>query len=229
MSIKLVIPCAGKLIKTRLALNNRAVCFVLNKGYLECSSLELLLLALSDIEDSESIMIVGSTDKINKGNNIVYYRQRIFFKSLKDIILYCKNFGVVLEVSKDFSISINNIINCKDDLVYMERYAYKFNESIDTWLTNVCLIQLYNMCSYYGLNDVILNNDIKEVLKTKVGYLDRAPFLVSEYNLDLKRTSIFLDLSINDLRQYSDIPIRKDKVGYTFMNVKRDKKLGVLI
>lgn len=225
---KLVIPYAGKMFKSSIAKNDKALCFVINKGYLEIADLRSMLKILDEIKGTDGFVLVGKIEKVRlKANKDIVYRQRIFFKSLKSMLSICKVFGIRFELGDDFHITINNVLNCVDDLVYLERYSAKFDEPIDVWLTNCCIVHLHSLLLNMGMHSD-LTEKFHKVLKGKRGYLDRAPFLISSYNIEKKSSAIFLELDTKDTRLYSkDI---KEKLfieyGYTDCNVAEDIKGG---
>lgn len=225
---KFVIPCAGKMFRSSISNDDKALCFVLNKGYFETLDLMSMLSILDDTESIKDFVLVGKIEKVRlKKSGLVVYRQRIFFKSLNVLLKFCKSFGLRFELSRDFHITINNILNCVDDLVYLERYAKRFDESIDVWLTHCCIIELYyylkSMNMYSNLERLVNN-----YLKNRIDYLDRAPFLISSYNIDNKSSGIFLGFNAEDKRLFDEgvTGVELLKVGYTIKNVEKDIKEG---
>lgn len=226
---KLVIPCAGKLFRSNISKDDKALCFVINKGYIETVLLDNMMRVLDSLNDIKELVLVGSVEKVSFRNGTIVYRQRIFFKSLKIMLETCKLNGLKVEVLKDFKISISNIVNCADDLKYLERYALNQSSDIDNWLTNSCLIHINNMLLTLNMFSD-LGKRINPVLNGKVGYLDRAPLLVSSYSIDNKTSAIFIEKEImNDNRMYS-IKINDDgklNFGFTTSNLQKDIKEGV--
>lgn len=229
---KLVIPSAGKMFRSNISKDNKALCFVFNKGYLETEDLSIMISILSVIKGYEGCIFleVGEIEKVRLTTlKRVVYRQRLFFKSLKDLILVCKRFGVRVELSSNFHININNIMNCIDDLEYLERYAARYDETIDTWLTNTCMIHLHNLLlslrMYSGLE-----RRVDWITRGRLGYLDRAPFLVLSYSIDDKSSAIFLEDGISDNRLYSiDTSDKLNlRYGYTLENVRKDVGDGII-
>jgi hypothetical protein len=225
---KLVIPCAGKMFKSSIPNNDKALCFVLNKGYFESTSLQNMLSIIEDSQEFNDIILVGKIDKVRlKANHNIVYRQRIFFKSLGAILNLCKLLGLKFELASDFHISINNIMNCITELVYLERYAKRFDESIDDWLTHCCIIELHYLLKSKNIYSG-LEKDVDFYLKGRENYLERAPFLVSSYNIDTKSSGLFLDYNQDDSRLFREVVTGKDLlgVGYTDRNVEKDVKVG---
>lgn len=227
---KFVIPCAGKMFRSNITSKDKALCFCINKGYFETNNLMSMLNILDYLnEQSDIFIIVGNVEKVilTKNKNIVY-RQRLFFKNLEELFLLCKKYGLTIDFPSTFHISINSVLNCKDDLKYLERYASMHNETIDKWLTNCCLIHVNNYLKDLNIN-TSLDRRVERALINKRGYLDRAPFLISSYNIDLKSSSIYLRDLENDERLYSyNIDDKLSIIyGYTTSNIKKDKKEGV--
>ena len=226
---KLVIPYPGKMFKSSIAPNDKALCFVINKGYLEISDLNTMLNIQDEFAKLDGVIFVGKTEKIRlKATKTIVYRQRLFFKSLRSVLGICKVLGLRFELGDDFHITVNNVLNCIEDLKYLERYSLKFKEPIDVWLTNCCIIHLHVLLKNMKMHSN-LGTRVTKILNNKVGYLDRAPFLVSSYNIDTKSSAIFLELDTTDKRLYSkDI---KEKLfieyGYTDCNIKEDIRKGV--
>ena len=230
---KLVIPCAGKMFRSNISDNNKALCFCLNKGYFQSLNLDAMLHIKQDFKDPDFVF-VGNIDMVRlNGSNKIVYRQRIFFKSFIRMLNRCKFQGVRVDVDPNFHISINNVLNCVDDLKYLERYAKKFNESIETYLTRACLIQINEFLLDYDMVSN-LNQRVKKFLLGKTGYLDRAPYLVGSYNIDNHTSSLVLSSNqkddLNDSRYYST-PVSEDEFfanyGYTTSIIEKDIKLGV--
>lgn len=219
---RMIIPCSGKMFRSTLEGKNQALAYCLNKGYLDFADLADLLSVLDYLKSSDSFVLVGSIEKVLSGDKLTY-RQRIFFKSLNKLIEVCKRNGIVIEVSKDFRININNVLNCLDELVYLERYARQFSQDIDTYLTNTCLVRLNNIFKQ-GSVKYELNRDIDDLLIDKYGYLDRAPFVISDYDIASNTSGIFLEAYVDDMRLYSGkVNVNNSIVfGYTTNNVQED-------
>lgn len=226
---KFVVPCAGKMFRSNVTDKNKALCFVLNKGYIQTDTLEEMKKFKSGIKEKyETIFSVGNIDKVilAKSGKIVY-RQRFFFKNFKIMLDACKYYGLTFEICEKFEITINNVINCNEDLKYLEFYAKKFNETITEYLTNTCLIYVKD---FLRVNDVYNNihMDIDKFLEGKRSYLERAPFLIVSYSIDKKESGIFiLDKNFKDNRKFD---VEKNHTvdfvdyGFTENNVQKDLK-----
>lgn len=227
---KFVIPCAGKMFRSSIQNNDKALCFLINKGYFETDSLAVMLDLIDDANKFDEVILVGDTEKVRlaKSRSIVY-RQRIFTKSLNKLCNICKVLGVRVEAAKQFRVTINNIMNCRDDLPFIERYAKRFGETIDEWLTNCCIVELFY---YFKSRGITTNMDwmVGRILDGRVDYLYRAPFLVSSYDIKSHSSSVFLGFEARDKRLYKDdvTGVQLLEYGYTENNVEADKKAGVL-
>lgn len=192
------------MFKSNVTATNKALCFVLNKGYLQTDTLEEMRHFKEVIEEKyETVIHVGNIDKIKLDDtNKIVYRQRFFFKNLQLILDVCKYYGFTFEVDKDFEITINNIINCQSDLKYLEIYAKKFNETITQYLTNTCMVYISD---FLKVSDVMVKmpKDMNKCLEGKKNYLERAPFLVVSYSIDKKESGIFIwDKNFKDNRKF---------------------------
>lgn len=221
---KFVVPCAGKMFRSSISKDDKALCFVINKGYFETTDLISMLSILDYTTKVEDIVLVGKVEKVRlKATKLIVYRQRVFFKNLRIFLNFCKVQGIRFELTKDFRISINNIMNCREDLVYLERYAKRFDESIDEWLTHCCIIELFYLLKSLNMYSD-LGKRVNSYLKGRINYLYRAPFLISSYNIDTKSSGIFLGFVAEDKRLYKDdvTGVELLKYGYTQKNVEAD-------
>lgn len=225
----LKIPFAGKMFRSSVNKNNKALCFCINKGYFESSNLEVLYYLTEEIRSNKDnwVFLVGSIDKVKLRGGKFCYRQRVFFKNILNMCDLCKQHGVVIITTKDFKLSINNVLNCVDDLKYLEWYANVFDETIDVFLTNTCKIQLYNVLVSKKMITV-MKNEIDDILSNKIAYLERAPFLASKYDIRQHTSSVFINKNNLDERMYSTTDLKNiDKYGFTEKMVEHDRKAGV--
>lgn len=225
---KFVVPCAGKMFRSSISKDDKALCFVINKGYFETTDLISMLSILDYTTKVNDIVLVGKIEKVRlRTSKIIVYRQRVFFKNLRIFLNFCKVQGIRFELAQDFHISINNIMNCREDLIYLERYAKRFDESIDEWLTHCCTIELYYLLKSLNMYSD-LSKRVNMYLRGRVNYLYRAPFLISSYSIDTKSSGIFLGFVAEDKRLYKDDVTGVDllKYGYTQKNVEADVKGG---
>lgn len=227
---KFVIPCAGKMFRSSIKDNDKALCFLINKGYFETEDLNSMLDLVDDANKFDEVILVGDIEKVRlTKTKAIVYRQRIFTKSLNKLCGICKVLGVRVDLSTQFRVTINNIMNCREDLPYLERYAKRFNESIDDWLTHCCTVELFY---YFQSMGISTNMDwmVGRYLDGREDYLYRAPFLVSSYDIKSHSSSVFLGFEAKDRRLYRDdvTGVQLLKYGYTQNNVEADVKGGVL-
>lgn len=232
-TVKFVVPRAGKMFKSNLSKEGKALAFCLNKGYFETQTLEDMQEVLATISDNENFILVGEIDKVKiPEQHSVIYRQRLFFKSLKDLLDICKGIGIKIYFPDSFRIDTNHLMNVIEELPALERYAYRYKETIDDWLTHCLWIDVHYLLKAQNMYSD-LESRVSDVLSDKEGYMNRAPFLISSYNIDKHFSAIFLHLmeEEGDTRLFT---VRIDQnakdlvYGYTDDNVKRDRKRGVL-
>lgn len=225
-----VIPCAGKMFKSSISKTNKALCFTINKGYFQTKTLQQMLDILDVIKDigSDTVVFVGRIDKVRKTDGTIVYRQRVFTHSLITLFKFCKKLGVAVFIPSEFEITINNVLNVKSELKYLERYAKQFNQSITTYLTNTCILQIYNLLLYLNMySDIFITAD--KILHGKTGYMMRAPFLVGRYSIDSKSSSVYVNRQITCKEAYFglDGDVTTLDYGYTDENIALDIKKGV--
>ena len=226
---KFVIPFPGKMQKSNISKTNQAVCMCINKGYFEASDPSLMQNILNDLQSvSQKVLCVGTLDTIRLATGGVTYRQRVFCKSFRVLLDVCKLNGATIVLGDNFYITINSILNCISDCAYMEHYANKQNELIDDWLTHCLIIHIHSLLIGMGMYSQY-GSKVEEILKGRIGYCDRAPFLLAEYNREDKTSSIFMELDNMDRRLFStDVGEHYAEVyGFTTDNVKKDLKEGV--
>lgn len=222
---KLVIPTLGKMFQSNIDKTNRGLAFLVNKGYFELTDLQSMLYLMDYcVEDKEDLILVGNLSKVRLKNGKIVYRQRIFFRDLSKMINCCRLFGLKIIVPKHAQVTINNMINCKDELKYLEKYAKKYGQSIDDYLLWTFKIQFHLLLKqeriYSGLQQ-----SIDSFLKDKIGYLDRAPFIVRKYNIKEHSSSMFF---ISDHSNEALFTQNLEGYGYTDKNKLSDLKKGVL-
>ena len=155
---------------------------------------------LNALSEYEEIKLVGSTDKVKLSNGALVYRQRLYFYDLDLMLKILYNSYFMVEVPENFYVSINNIISCKDILKYLYNYASEKNLTIDKFLRNSCLVHLHDYLDSLGLLNIAYPS-LHQVYNNNIGFLDRAPFLLSRYNKESKTNS---DYSIFYLNEYQD-------------------------
>lgn len=226
--MRLMIPFAGKMFKSSLDSSNKALCFCINKGYIESDELEPLYYLRETIAGNKDwIYNVGKIDKIHLGGKNFCYRQRIFFTDFLKTCQLCKENGIIVQTTPAFKISITNIVSCSEELKYLEWYANVFSESVDNYLTNTCKVQMYSL-----LNDNLmlspLKYEVEEILKHKEGYLERAPFLAMRYDNVSNTSQIFIPAKNDDRRLYTTDNLQlTDTYGFSERLIEKDTKKGV--
>lgn len=222
---KLVIPTLGKMFHSNINKTNRGLAFLVNKGYFELEDLQSMLYLVDYCsEDNDDLILVGSLSKVRLRSGKIVYRQRIFFRDLGKMINCCRLFGLKIVVPKYAHVTINNMINCRDEIKYLEKYASRFGQTIDEYLLWTFKIQFHLLLKqeriYSGLQKSIDN-----FLVGKTGYLDRAPFIVRRYSIKNHSSSLFF---ISDNSNESLFTQGLEGYGYTDKNKLSDKKKGVL-
>ena len=228
---KFVIPCAGKMFRSNVTTTNKALGFVLNKGYLQTDTIEEIENYKNLIKQGyDSVIYVGPPDKIRLRNeDKIVYRQRYFFKSFELLVQMCKFFCFEIIIDDEFEITINNVMNCQEDLQYLEIYAKKQDETITKYLTNTCLVHINDFLKVHNTYYKLPKN-IDKFLEGKREYLERAPFLVVSYSIDKRESGIFIyNKYFKDTRKYNiniEHDVEKVNFGFTEENVKKDLKAG---
>ena len=178
---KFVIPDADDLFYYKGKLVAR-----LCKGYIETSDLFTMLAIRGELADlSKKIknvnrfQFVGDVDKLRYANTVIY-RQRVYFLDLEDMLQKIKILGLRLTVGENFSFNMANITLCNDALPYLQIYASRQNENIETYLNNTCILQLCNMLERLNMYNT-LTQQMNELMSTKNNYLYRAPYLMAKY------------------------------------------------
>ena len=224
---KLVIPYTGKMFRSSISKDNKALCFVLNKGYVETDSLDDILRLLDDVEDVDVVIPVGGIDKVRTSDGDIVYRQRLFFKSLKTMLSLCRLHCLYVSFPETFHVTVNSVLNCVGELTYLERYSRRFGIPIDTWLKNCCLMHMHFLLKSVGMYSE-LEEQVNDALRGWTGYLDRSPFLISNYSIDTHTSSVFIEFDRTDRRLFTrpvdDILLLT--YGYTTKNVEADIKSG---
>ena len=221
-NMKFIIPCAGKLFYSSIERKRQALGLVLNKGYFESSSLQDLLVLMDELNINIFIR-VGNIDKIIKKDKSITYRQRIYFKSLLQLLIFLKQNGVILDMTDNFRITVNNLLNVMEELPKLEYIANTFGVDIETFLTDACKIHLHCLLTSLNMYSVFRNQIPRLIRKT--GYLDLAPLLVSSYSIEHHTSSLFIEPKSSicpGMFSYNEIYDKDDlKIGYTLDNVEK--------
>ena len=214
---RLCIPKPGKMFMSNISKTNQVLVYCINKGFFETDELEDMQYILN-VCKSEKFVEVGSIEKVKLNEGEIVYRQRVFFKSFKEILDICKQNLVMVKFSKNFHFDINSVMNILEYLPALEKYAAEYNETIEEFLLNNfmifmdLLLERYEMFSQYQLKARQLKED-----RDWLAYIDRAPYVLSSYSIDDKTSAIF-HLVGDDFADFES--------GFTTDNLKKDKKLG---
>jgi len=213
--------------RSSVSKNNQALCFLLNRGYFEASSLEDISFVKENIQ-ADSITYVGNIEEIRQFDNTVVYQQRVIFRNLTVMLNHCRIAGVYFMLGNDFHVTVESLQDCFSEFKCMKYYSWKFNEPIDVWLTNCCIIHVHELLKAMNIYTE-LGSRVDRILCNRIGYFDRAPFLLARYNKNEKTSSIYLETDINDRRLYSMNILDKSNLnyGYTLKNIKNDRKEGL--
>ena len=224
---RLIIPYPSQMYRSNYEKHNQALCFLLNKGYFETVELNDMLSILDNIQ-ADTIFYIGKIEKIRLHNNVYVYRQRVAFRNLTVMLNLCRMVGAYFELGKNFHVTIDSLENCLSDLKSMKYYARRFNEPIDVWLTNCCIIHIHGVLKAMNLY-TMLGSQVDKILYGHTGYLDRAPFLLASYDKKERTSSFYLEMDTNDTRLYSKQIIDKFSFayGYTTANINKDRKDGL--
>lgn len=221
-----IIPCTSKLVRTNIGRNNSALCFLMNRGYFDTDTLSDMERLTKQICELDGTKLVGGIDKVVFSNQ-VRYRQRVVFNDLLGVMEVCKMHGAGCSLSDDFRVTIDSVIDCSEDLRYLQYYARSYYQTVDTFLTNTCKIQFSLMAESKHMNNP-LDEEISHILQGKRGYMDRAPFLLSKYNLSTGKSAIFIPKLKVDKSMYNEVkPNQFLDYGYTEKMVLKDRKGGI--
>lgn len=237
---KFVIPTPGKCFKSRIGKKDKVLLLVLNKGYIEADNLETCyyVTAFLDSHRNDFFVPVGNIEKIKLSRSKkVVYRQRIYFKSFATFLKVMKELQASIVIDRNFEVSTNTLMNVLSELPILERYAKDVKSDVNTWLTHVCKILIYEACKKLDMCDRInLTEDVYKVSKGVTGYLNRAPLLCGSYSVINHTSSVFRVEDISNQTLYDEDIFDKNIVGeskelldygYTDNNVKQDIKKGV--
>lgn len=219
---KFIIPCAGKLFYSNIEKERQALGLVLNKGYFESSSLQDLLVLMDELNVNLFVR-VGNIDKIIKKDKSIVYRQRLYFKSLLQLLIFLKQNGIIVDMTDTFKVTINNLLNVMDELPKLEYIAHQQGVDIETYLTDACKIHLHCLLTSLNMYSVF-RNQIPRLIRKK-GYLDLAPLLVSSYSIKHHTSSLFIEPKssiVPEMFSYEEIYDKEDlKIGYTLDNIEK--------
>ena len=221
---RLYIPRAGKMFMSNISKDNQVLVYCLNKGYFETDTLDDMKYILTECENNSSgdnFKLVGDIQKVDIEYVGQVYRQRVFFKSLKEILTVCSMNMVQVIFPLNFHIDINNVMNVLDYLPALEKYAYEQDgETIEEFLTNSFKIMINELLKHFNIHSQY-KEEVERFLENKdlFTYINRAPYILSSYNIDQHTSAIFQIF-------------RKDSTnnmqGFTKLNLEADKKQGRL-
>lgn len=218
----------GQFFWHNVSSDEKVFCYTLDKCYLTSQDKLVFDDILVDLMTSKDLVEFGNIVEIKSEDGSVRYRQRFHSKSMSSLLNFCKMQGLRVRFDMDFHISINGFIKNSDQLKYLAVYAKKFNETLDTWLCNVCKVNLYYLMQKLGFGDT-LKMSVERVLEDREGYMNRAPFMALAGTSSGRRTALYLPLDVNDKRLIT-IPCEDEKdlkYGYTNKNLSKDIKAGV--
>lgn len=237
-SFKFVIPTPGKCFKSRIENNDRVLLLVLNKGYIETEDLETCyyLTVFLDSHKHNLFVPVGNIEKVKLSNsNKIVYRQRIYFKSFATFLKVMKELNSSIIIDKDFKVTTNTLINVAKELPILERYAKSVKSDVNSWLTNVLKILIYEACKKLNMTDKInLSDSVYNLQEGVSGYLNRAPLLCGSYSVIRHTSSVFRVEDLSNKVLYDSNAFNKSRkkevlnYGYTDSNIRKDIKRGVL-
>lgn len=217
MSVRFVIPVAGSMKTVEVSACSTYLAFSINKGYFEADTLDDLNSVLEFCEESSNITKIAKTSLITVKGKDKFYRQRIYFKSLEEVFLYCRDNNIVVSLAESFCVNINSVMSCIENLKVLRKYSTLVGVTIDEWLTNCCIFQLKYFAYVVG---VTLESDWfipEHILYKRKGYMNRSPYLLQNTKnvimIDTDNEAIFTETGI---------------LGYTSENVRKDRKRGVL-
>ena len=224
--LRLVVPYAGRMFRSSIGEGCQALCFCLNKGYLEAGDLESLLRAIERMRLSGGDWQVF-VDKIKLRRGGFVYRQRLYFNNLVYMLEACRVCGGEFRFADTFRIGINAVAGVADELKCIVWYASQWGETADEYLTNACKVQTYRMLKSRRVPNNI-EGEVNDILRGKQGYLERAPFMIGRYNIRTHTSTVYVDVKVTDERMYVTDNL-KDLTGYGYTTavIESDRKAGV--
>ena len=246
-SFSFVIPRIDKLAMLSLTKKDKVLGFIITKGYVEASSLEACYYfsLFLDKHCNNSCKRVGNIDRVRLDNDVIVFRQRIFFTDLNLLLKVLDEFQVSIIIPDSFRVGISTVSRCITHLGYLSEYCRSKklpSYNVEDWLTDVCILQLYKLVSLYTI-DLYCYKDIDLIARD--GILLRAPYLCSAIR-DKKSIiffipkddsmynngSTFVDLLSNKLSYSSPYTLKRKNsnqvvvYGYSLRNIKRDRLEG---
>lgn len=248
--VHFVIPYASRLKYTNISKTDKALVFTIDKGYLETSNMDTcyyLSLFLKQTQCGKFVE-VGNIEKIVLSNKSIVYRQRFYFTDFPLLLKVISQFDGKVIVTDTFKIGIQQMINCLDSVPTLERYFSSKHTTcytLDDWLTDCCLLQMYILASIDKVN-IELYKSYDELLQE--GILNRAPYLSGvndgshtsiiappyEYLVGYRSSGELVDLLSDELEKRHHINCKDYKIkykgkdipiyGFTTHNIELDKE-----
>ena len=240
-NISFIIPQISSLEYSNISKTDKALCYVLDRGFIEAESLKSCYLMSTFLCStlSNKFFKVGSIDKVKLKTQKTVFRQRIYFTDLSLLLSILSNFSIDLIIPKSFRVRISNFVNCNECIPNLTKYLKKkgyTNYSLDSWLTDSCIIQLFILCKLDNVN-LSLYKSLSKIYKK--GLLVRAPYICGDFSLIKKRSSLVVlpsdivknntyDGILSNTGLSSSYTIKHNNksvpmFGYTLRNVKHDK------
>ena len=218
------------LVHIHLTSYTKALCFNISKGFLEFDSLENLLDLIDYISCSTNIELVGQPDKVRIDTDLFVYRQRIFFTTLADIFSLCGQESIEILFTDTVYFITQNVSLDVNEEKYLSFYAKQQGfDNYNDWLLNTCKVYIMFYLRLKNIEHIsLIDDEALQYIKDRKGCLDRAPYLMSIYDLKQKNYIVFQQTDLEDPRLYT--PSKANSIlnyGFTNRNVLDDKKRGV--
>lgn len=192
--ISFVIPIAGKMRQSRIGKNDKALCFSLDRGYIESRSYDACVITsrFLDLTLKSNFILIGKVDKVLLKSGEVVYRQRVYFTSIATLVKISANFGIDIIITDSFKVGISQISRCVDWVSDLEMYSKNLLSdglSLDMWLTYCCIVQLYILCEEESVR-LVLPKPIESYLVD--GLLVRAPYICGSFSQDGRGSTVVI-------------------------------------
>lgn len=218
------------LVHIHLTSYTKALCFKISKGFLEYDNLESLLDLIDYIKTNTKIELVGQPDKIRVSENNFVYRQRLFFTTLADIFILCGRENIEILFTDVVYITTQNAKPDQNEEKYLTYYAAQQGfDNYNEWLLNTCKIYIMFYLRLKNIEHIsTIDDEALLYIKDKKGCLDRAPYLMSIYDLKHKKYIVFQQTDLEDPRLYTQSSSNSVLTyGFTNRNILEDKKKGL--
>lgn len=193
-SNKFVIPEPSRFMYSSISSNDKALCYIINRGYFEDDDLSAVKVFNTGVETRTKgdLKLVGDIDKIKLRTGNVVYRQRVYFRNVGKLLQLLGHFTITLEIPESYRVGIEHVVKCSKALPSLWKYyqdkkgAYS---SIEEWLTCASVAQLYAQCI---LNNVKIETYIPSKKLFSQGCLVRAPYLSYYMDVNKRKSSVFV-------------------------------------